>query len=43
MSFMSVMGQTKFDADALGLTNENGYSVALYVPAYNDTATLPVD
>lgn len=43
MSFMNVNGTHTFDSDALGLTNENGYAVSIYMPAYNDTAALPED
>ena len=38
MSFLGVSGNTTFNADNLGLTNDDGYSVAIYVPAVNETA-----
>ena len=38
MSFKSVLGPTTFTASELGLTSDNGYSVAVYVPAVNETA-----
>ena len=38
MSFLGMTGNTTFHADDLGLTNDNGYSVAIYVSAVNETA-----
>ena len=38
MSFKGVTGNTTFNADNLGLTSSNGYSVAVYVSAVNETA-----
>ena len=38
MSFLGVTGNTTFNADNLGLTNDDGYSVAIYVSAVNETA-----
>ena len=38
MSFKNVMANTTFNADNLGLTSSDGYSVAVYVSAVNETA-----
>ena len=38
MSFTSIKGNTTFDAKKLGLTGDDGFSVAMYVPAMNETA-----
>ena len=38
MSFKSVKGNTTFDATKLGLNGDDGFSVAMYVPAINETA-----
>ena len=38
MSFKGVTGNTTFNADNLGMTSANGYSVAVYVSAVNETA-----
>ena len=38
MSFKGVTGNTTFNADNLGLTSADGYSVAVYVSAVNETA-----
>lgn len=38
MSFMGVTGNTTFNADNLGLTSSNGYSVAVYVSAVDEPA-----
>lgn len=38
MSFLGVTGNTTFNADDLGLTNDDGYSIAIYVSAVNETA-----
>lgn len=40
MSFKGVTGNTTFDADNLGLTSDQGYSVAVYISAINETANL---
>ena len=38
MSFLGVTGNTTINADHLGMTSANGYSVAVYVSAVNETA-----
>ena len=38
MSFLGVTGNTTFNADNLGLTGPNGYSVAVYVNAVDEPA-----
>ena len=38
MSFLGVTGNTTFNADDLGMTSRDGYSVAVYVSAVNETA-----
>ena len=38
MSFKNVMSNTTINSDNLGLTNSDGYSVAVYVSAVNETA-----
>lgn len=38
MSFKTVNGNTTFDTDHLGLTSDKGFSVAVYMPAVNETA-----
>ena len=38
MSFKNVNGNTTFDTDHLGLTSDKGFSVAVYMPAVNETA-----
>lgn len=38
MSFLNVTGNTTFNADNLGLTSANGYSVAVYVNAVDEPA-----
>lgn len=43
MSFKTVAGNTTFTASDLGLTGVNGYSVAMYVPAVDETANKLLD
>ena len=37
-SFLNVLGNTTFSGDDLGLTSDEGYSLAIYLPAVNETA-----
>lgn len=38
MSFMGLTSNTTLSSDDLGLTNDAGYAVAMYVHAVNETA-----